>query len=136
MPIKYRIFQDRKLVYALSVDKITYQDLILHLEELAANPEYLSPMKKLVDYRNSTLTTLSTEESIKVTKKKVQLTETFKNEKCAFVTKSDLDFGMTRFHQSHIEIEDSGIMTCAFRNFEDALAWLEVDLKESEIDLG
>jgi hypothetical protein len=134
MPIKYKIFQDRKLIYARGIGKIAYDDLLLHFEKLAADPKYISPMKKLVDYRTSTLSTLSTKESIKVTEKKAQLIETFKNEKCAFLTKSDLDFGMTRFHEAHID--DSSIMTYSFRNIEDALAWLEVDLEENEIYLG
>ena len=134
MPIKYKIFQNRKLVYALGIGEVTYDDLLLHIEELAADPKYISPMKKLVDYRNSSLSSLSTENSIKITKKKAQLSETFKNEHCAFVTNSDLDFGMTRFHGAHID--GSGITTNFFRNFEDALAWLEVDLDENEIDFG
>ena len=78
MPIKYKIFQNRKLVYALGIGEVTYDDLLLHIEELAADPKYISPMKKLVDYRNSSLSSLSTENSIKITKKKAQLSETFK----------------------------------------------------------
>ena len=134
MPIKYKIFQDRDLVYALGIGEVTYEDLLLHIEELAADPKYISPMKKLVDYRNSSLSSLSTENSIKITKKKALLYETFKNEKCAFVTTSDLDFGMTRLHGAHIE--DSGIMTNVFRNFEEALAWLQVVINENEINWG
>lgn len=95
---------------------------------------YISPMKKLVDYRNSTLSKLSPKESIKITNIKAQLNEIFKNEKCAFLTSSDLDFGMTRFHGAHID--DSGITINVFRNYEKALSWLQVELEENEIDLG
>ena len=135
MPIKYKVFQDRKLVYALRIDQITFQDLLLHFKELADDPEYRPPMKKLVEYRNSTLALLSTEESIKATQKKTQLIDAFKDEKCAFITKSGLDFGMTRVHEGHIQLETAGITTNIFHNFEDALAWLEVDLRENEIYL-
>lgn len=134
MPIKYKIFQNRNLVYALGIGEITYDDLLRHIEELSTDPKYVSPMKKIVDYRNSTLVKLKTEESIRITNKKNKLIETFKNEKCAFVTNSDLDFGMTRMHGTHID--STGITTQVFRSFEDALAWLEVDLEDNEIELG
>lgn len=134
MPIKYKIFPNRNLVYALGIGEVTYDDLLLHIEKLAVDPKYISPMKKIVDYRNSTLAKLSTEDSIKITKRKAQLIETFKNEKCAFVAKSDLDFGMTRLHGAHID--GLGVETNVFRNLKEALVWLGVDLEETEIDLG
>ncbi len=134
MPIKYKIFQDRKLVYVLGIGEIIFDELLLHIEELATDPKYISPMKKLVDYRNSTLSSLSTEETIKFANKKTQFIETFKNEKCAIVTKSDLNFGMTRLHFAHLHNVD--IMTNVFRNIEDALSWLQIDLEENEINLG
>jgi hypothetical protein len=134
MPIKYKIFQDKKLVYALGVGDITYDDLVLHIEELASEPKYIPPMKKLVDYRNANLSTLSTEDSTKITKKKALLIDNFTNEKCAFVTKRDLEFGMLRFHEA--QIDGSGIITNVFRNLEDALVWLQVKLDENEMDLG
>lgn len=134
MPIKYIIFPDRNLVYALGIDEVTYDDLSHHIEELSTDPKYMSPMKKIVDYRNSTLSKLSTEESIKISKRKTQLIEIFKNEQCAFVAKSDLDFGMTRLHGAHID--GTGITTNVFRNLADALIWLEVNLDENEINFG
>ncbi len=134
MPIKYKIFPDKKFVYALGIGEITYDDLFHHIDKLATDPDYTPPMKKLVDYRNSTLSRLSTEESIRISDRKAQLIKAFKDEKCAFVIKSNLDFGMTRFHGLHIE--ESGITTNVFRNMEDALEWLEVDLDENEIITG
>lgn len=130
MPVKYKIFESRKLVYAVGVGEVTYDDLMRHFDELAADSKYISPMKKLVDYRKSTLSSLSLEESKKITKKKVQLVEKFKNEKCAFVATSELDFGMTRFHETHID--GSSITTNVFHTIEDALSWLEVDITVDE----
>ncbi len=134
MPIKYKIFQNRKLVYALGNGKITFDELLQHIEELAADPQYKPPMKKIVDYRNATLFGLSIEEANKFTIKKVQLVEIFNNETCAFVMNSDLDFGMSRAHEAHFE--NSDITTNVFRNMEEALSWLQVDLDKDEMNLG
>jgi hypothetical protein len=133
MPIVYRIFQDRKLVYAVGIDKVTYEDILLHIEQLSVDQEYIPPMKKLVDYRNTTLCNLSTENSKKIAEKKAQLVEKFRNEICAFVTKDDFSYGMVRFHGAHID--DSVITTNAFRNIDDALSWLQVNLDENEMEL-
>lgn len=38
MPLKYKIFQNRKLVYVLGIGEVSYEDLLLHIKELAADP--------------------------------------------------------------------------------------------------
>lgn len=134
MSIKYKIFQNRKLVYAVGEGEIKFDDLLDHYEDLSNNPKYIPPMKKLVDYRNATLVELSIDQAHQITKKKIQLKGKFKNEICAFVTKTDLDFGMSRMHGA--QLESSDITTNVFRNIEDALSWLHVDLDEIEIDFG
>ena len=134
MPIKYKIFPDKKIVYALGTGEITFNDLLLHIEELAKDPNYKAPMKKIVGYRNSTLSKLTTEEANKFTNKKSQLKDIFQNEMCAFVTHADLDFGLSRVHGAHIE--SSNITTNVFRSIEDAFIWLGVELEEKEIKIG
>ena len=134
MSLKYKIFKNRKLVYVVGEGKIKFDDLLDHFEGLSNDPMYIPPMKKFVDYRNSTLVKLSIDQAHQITKKKIQLKEKFKNEICAFVTKTDVDFGLSRMHGA--QLESSDITTNVFRNIEDALSWLNVDLDENEIYLG
>ena len=51
MPIRYRIIEDKKLVYVVGSGRITLSDLLTHMDELSHDPHYNAPMKKLVDYR-------------------------------------------------------------------------------------
>jgi len=134
MPIKYKILKNRKFVYAVGEGQISFDDLLQHVNELAEDPKYVSPMKKLVDYRNATIANLTTEEANKFTDKKAQHIDIFRNEMCAIVTDKDLDFGMSRVHGAHIE--SSNIDTSVFRTIKDALLWLQVDIDEIEINFG
>jgi hypothetical protein len=134
MSIKYKIFPDHKLVYVVGKGQIEFDDLLYHIQELSENPEYIPPMKKLVDYRNSTLSKLTSSEAQKFTDKKAQLKDKFRNEICAFVTTTDLDFGMSRVHGANIE--SSQITTNVFRKVEDALSWLQIELDEIEMNFG
>jgi hypothetical protein len=134
MSIKYKIFPKRKLVYAVGKGPIQFDDLMAHIDEIACNPEYTPPMKKIVDYRNATIEKLSSDQANQFTEKKSQLKSKFKDETCVLVTETDLNFGMSRMHGTHIET--SNIKTNVFRNIEDALSWLQVNLDESEMELG
>jgi len=49
MPIEYEIIEDKRLVIAKGSGVVTGNDVISHLDTLAADEKYLSPMKKLVD---------------------------------------------------------------------------------------
>ena len=51
------------MVYALGTGLLlTLPDLLSHIEELAADPRYKAPMKKIVDYRNATIKKLAMKE--------------------------------------------------------------------------
>jgi hypothetical protein len=133
MPFNYRIFDDIKLVYVKGEGNITFDDLMHHINELASDPHYVAPMKKLVDLRVATKANLTIAEEQKFADRKSCLIEKFRDEMCAFVTASDLDFGMSRTHGAIIS--STGITTNVFRNLEGALAWLDVDITGPELDV-
>ncbi|MBU0731194.1 MAG: hypothetical protein KKA70_15795 [Proteobacteria bacterium] len=133
MPIKYTIIEGKKLVLAVGQGLINFDDLARHIDTLAHDPKYISPMKKLVDYRNASLVELKREEAYMFTQKKAQLKDKFANEMCAIITKNDLDFGTSRVHGARIEASD--IHTNVFRNIKDALKWLEAELDETDLHL-
>lgn len=130
MPLKYRIIEDRKLVYVTGEGDITFPELMSHIEELARDPGYKAPMKKLVDYRNATLNEISMKESDIFTQRKASLCDVFAGEQCAIVAPRDADFGMSRSHNA--KIERSNVNTSVFRNLDDALKWLDVKLDPAE----
>ncbi|MEW5746366.1 MAG: hypothetical protein AB1805_13120 [Nitrospirota bacterium] len=131
MPIRYKIFEDRKLVYAAGEGKVTIDDLLRHIETLARDSTYVPPMKKLVDYSNAEILGLTIEELQKFTELKARLKDAFKGEMCAIVVKHDLDFGMARMHG--VKLEPSKIETNVFRDIKSALKWLDVGLSEEEM---
>jgi len=133
MPLKYKIFEDRKLVYVIGKNRITYDDLMTHMIELSKDPKYKSPMKKLINYLDATLVELTREESQNITDIKASLNVIFKKELCAFIVNSDVDFGISRVHGA--KIESAQIHTNVFRDIKSALSWLDVDLTENEIEI-
>ena len=131
MPIQYTIIESKKLVYAVGSGVLTLPDLLRHIEELAADPRYKAPMKKIVDYRNAIMQKLTMKEADIFTHKKASLKKTFLREKCAIVTNKDVDFGMSRAHGAKIEGED--IDTRIFRDMNKALDWLDIQVENDEL---
>ena len=134
MPIKYEILTDKKLVYAVAEGRVTIDELLDHIRELAADPRYEPPMKKLVDYRNAPVVALSVAESDHFTEAKKAVAHRFTGEVCAIVVKHDIDFGMSRLHGA--KAESARIDTNVFRRFEEALSWLDVELNQGELKPG
>ena len=126
MAIEYEIIEDKRLVIAKGSGVVTGNDVISHLETLAADERYVAPMKKLVDYSSIDSIRQSNEEVIVIAKKKEALKSKFAGEKCAFVSSADLSFGIARVHQALID--RTGINAAVFRRIEEALEWLDVEL--------
>jgi len=133
MPLKYKIMQNRKLVYVVGTEKVTFAELLAHLGELAQDPGYRAPMKKLIDYRNCEPLNLSTAEIETFSQKKASYANVFAGEQCAIITKVDVDFGMARMHGVHIE--QKKIDTMVFRDMKPALKWLALTVSEDELKI-
>jgi len=126
MPIEYNILEDKQLVLAKGSGVVTGNDVIRHLDTLAADEEYVAPMKKLVDYSSIDSINISIEEAWEIAEKKKALSSKFGGERCAFLSPADLTYGMSRVHQALIDSADIG--SEVFRRIEDALDWLDVTL--------
>lgn len=131
MAIKYKIYDDQKLVYVMGFGKVTLEDLLVHIDGLSKDPGYQAPMKKLVDYRTTLPLILKREETDIFTQHKSKYQQLFSGEKCACVVNNEVDFGMTRVHGAYIQ--EFKIDTMAFRNIDEALLWLQVDLNVEEL---
>ena len=91
MPIKYEIFENEKLVMAQGVGEVTGRDVLEHLDQLAADSRYVSPMKKFVDYRTIKGINISQAEAQEIARKKQALSKIFREERCAFVSPRGCD---------------------------------------------
>lgn len=127
MSIEYDIIVDKKLVLAKGSGLITGTDVLRHLDALAADDRYKSPMKKLVDYRTIEGIRISLEEAYSIAQKKIKLASTFTGERCAFVSPTDVTYGSSRVHQALVD--GAGLKTAVFRRIEDAQEWLGVTLE-------
>ena len=129
MPIEYDIIEDKHLVMAIGSGVVTGNDVIRHLERLAADDRYTSPMKKIVDYRSIDSINISPEEAVTIALKKDTFSNKFRGERCVFVSPGNLTYNTSRVHQSLVD--SSGIDTAVFRQIEEALEWLDVTLDMS-----
>jgi len=133
MPIKYVIDDSQRLVYATAVGSVTMPDLVDHLRALSADPRYIPPMKKLVDYRAGHVIAMTTAETRRLTEFKLELGDKFRGEKCAFLVSDDLDFGLSRVSGAYADpVFESGV----FREAHSALAWLNVGPDILDTSLG
>jgi len=126
MPIEYDIIVDKQLVLAKGSGVITGNDVIKHLNSLAADHRYRAPMKKLVDYRSIESIDISPEEARNIVQVKQAHIDAFHGERCAFISPKDLTYGTSRVHQTLVE--SIGIDTVVLRRIKDALEWLDVTL--------
>jgi hypothetical protein len=131
VPIRYKIIEAKRLVVALPTGSVTLDDLMKHLDELARDPRYASPMKKLIDYRNTPMVALTPDEARVLADRKSALQAKFAGERAAVITTRDVDFGMSRVHG--VLVEPANIQTAVFRDLPGALAWLEVSLDEGDL---
>ena len=127
MAIEYEIIEDKRLVLAKGSGVVTGEDVIRHLDNLAADERYIAPMKKLVDYRYIESIKITKEEAGRIAEKKETLSRKYPWEKCAFISPADLTYGTARVHQALVEGADINMEV--FRRMEDALEWLEVELE-------
>jgi len=134
MPFKYEIIESKKLLYAKATGKVTFSELMNHLDEVCQDPKYKAPMKKLVDYRQIKKMDISMDEQERFAEKKASVNELFSGEKCAIVAPSNFGFALARVHAELSE--SSNRYTSIFRDFNEGLKWLSIELDDNELISG
>ena len=134
MPLIYKIIESKKLLYVEGVGVVSFSELMNHVDELCQDPKYKAPMKKLVDYRQIKKLDLTMDEQERFVQKKASVKEFFSEEKCAIVAPTDYGFALARVHGALSE--GSNRDTSIFRDFNDALTWLDVKLDDDELISG
>jgi len=134
MPLKYKIIESKKLLYAKGIGAVSFSELMNHVDELCQDPKYKAPMKKLIDHRQIKKFDLSMNEQEHFVEKKASVKELFSGEKCAIVAPSEFGFALARVHAALCE--ESNIDTSIFKDFNEALTWLGVELDDDELIIG
>ena len=134
MPLEYTFIESKKLVYLKGIGTVSFSELMNHIDELFQNPKYKPPMKKLVDHRQIKKLDLTMKEQELFAEKKASFRELFSGEKCAIVSPTDFVSALARVHASINE--GSNIDTSVFRDFNEALTWLDIELDDDELIKG
>ena len=132
MSLRYKIIESKKFVYVTGVGEITNADLFNHLDELSKDARYITPMKKLVDYRQATPMGPPQKDIYSFANEMTRLKDVFVGEKCAIVVNDDLSFGTSRVYMAVSEAQEM-IQTNVFRDINAALHWLDIQFDDTEI---
>jgi hypothetical protein len=130
MTVEYSFIDRWKLVWVNISDAATFEQMTAYLKSLSKDPRYCPPMNKLVDFRECRDYTLTRDEAEKLAELNRDLSTIFSNEKCAIVAPGDLEYGMSRVHEMYTT--GSGLEITVFRQLQDALDWLGIDLAPFE----
>ncbi|MBU4263557.1 MAG: hypothetical protein KKC76_17000 [Proteobacteria bacterium] len=132
MAVVYQFIDRLQLVYTRLIGTVDANALARHFKELSQDERYVSPMKKLVDCRLCDDYQVSTAEEQKLASLKEVFADKFINERCAIVAPSNLLYGSNRAFQE--QSFDSAIETMVFKNINDAIAWLQIDINGIDLD--
>jgi hypothetical protein len=100
------------------------EELICHFEELAADENYVSPMRKIVDFSNlddSPMPSYAPEDFVRL---KAFYEGSLRGEHCVFVGPTNLRYGMARLFGGHMD--NAALQVSVVRSLEEALALLEI----------
>lgn len=124
MTVEYKIIRDLHLVYVKMHKALSIEELIAHLDDLAADQNYIQPMRKIVDFTNIKDAVMPIYrfgdfgdiEGFYKTK--------LRGEHCVFVADSDFFFGMARLFEGYMD--GKNIKVSVVRSLDMALALLNI----------
>jgi len=123
MPIQRHTDQANRLTTLTAVGEIAPDDLMEVVESFKND---LPELNILWDFRKAHPSRSLNAEAMKQIAVLVKITIGSRtNGKTAFVAPSDLTFGLSRMHMTHLKIEKSAHKTNVFRTLDEALQWLE-----------
>ena len=116
-------FIDKRLcmVFSKGVGELTLKDVSWHMDELASHPDFEPMFGQLIDFRDVSTTPLTGEDIRKLAQREIF----HPHSKRAFVTPTDLQFGLARMFSMYRENRgEIGIQI--FRDMREALDWLNL----------
>ena len=124
VPVSYRIERARRLVLTTACGALTDEDVLIHVRELTADPEFDASFRQLADFREVTSTELTSAGVRAVARKNPWKA----GARRALVCDQDVLFGIARMFE--LLSADGGAEIQVFREMSDAQAWLGLDKME------
>ena len=127
MPIAYEVDHNTQRVHVLATGDIRLEDMVALVTELA-DIRCLT-YSQLFDARNAALL-LTADETRRIVPLIARLREEHGQSRTAFISDSDVTFGMARMYATLSADSDSGFMV--YRTIEEGTAWLGWQRSTSE----
>lgn len=132
MRTEYQIIPSLRLVYVAMRRAMSFKELVVHLEDLAADEDYVPPMKKIVDFSVVEDIPMYMFAQDDFDKLKTFYEGKLRGEHCVFVTPTNFKYGMGRHFGG--SMGDAHLEVSVVRTLEEALALLEI--KEEDFRAG
>ena len=128
MCVEYQIISSLRLVYVEMPKALSIEELISHLEELAANEDYLPPMKRIVDFSNLADAAMPRYDMAGFDRLKALYSSELRGEHCVFVTPTDFRYGMGRLFDGYMD--NAPFEVSVARSLQEALELLDINENE------
>lgn len=122
MPVRYVIDSERRLVVSTASGRVTFDEFKAHQDQLSSDPAFSADFNQLLDGTEVTGLDLSTDEVIKMTRRRVFSPAS----KRAFVAPQPAIFGVARMAEVYHEISKSSSQIRVFHDLPSALNWLDL----------
>lgn len=125
MSLDYQIISGLRLVYVEMPKALSIEELVSHLEELAADDSYVPPMKKIVDFSNVGDAPMPRYDMKGFARLQALYANELRGERCVFVTPTDFRYGMGRLFEGYMA--DAPFEVTVVRSLGEALELLAID---------
>lgn len=126
--LKITYFEKQDLALINVIGDVTVDDFMKGMEEYYKKITIFL----ICDFTNANISTLTTHDSMLLSKKSKKYTSRRKGKKTAFIFPSDLGFGLGRKLQTIFELEGNPVELRIFRNIQEAKEWLGIKGKIGE----
>jgi len=116
---------ERRILFIELGERPRDAELLALAERVLRNPGYPSPRRELIDLRRVEGTSVSAETLSRIAAAFGAEDETPAQSRVAMVAPANLVYGLSRMYQSYRA--DSPLPLRVFRDYDEALAWLEGD---------
>ena len=124
MPCRYVIDKERRLVISTAWDRVTFEEMKAHDDQLRNDPEFAPEFDQLADGTRVTVV----EGAIDQVRTLAGRSPFAATSRRAFVANSPSVYGMERLMTTHIEMSKTPSHVGVFRDVPSALEWLGLEV--------
>lgn len=125
MPIDYEWDEKAGLIRTRMWGEVTDDDIDAHTLKIFKDTRLTPPISEIIDSLDVVKLSVTSKSLKKIADGARANKEKFVGHRTAIVSATDVIFGMARMYEMLSDVAGSPIKISAFRNFGDALAWLD-----------